>query len=66
MEKRTAEGLKKKAEYNRKYLKNNMKPLVINLNKNTDKDILDFLDSLENKNKYIKDLIRLNIKSKQI
>ena len=64
MEKRTPEGFKKKAEYNRKYLKNNMKPLVINLNKNTDKDILDFLDSLENKNKYIKDLIRLNIKNK--
>ena len=58
MEKRTKEGMKKKAEYNKKYLKENMKPMVVNLNKNVYKDIIDFLDKKENKNKYLKELIR--------
>lgn len=43
---------------NAKYNKENTKNVVLHLNINTDKDILDHLDGKENKTGYIKDLIR--------
>ena len=45
-----------------KYDKENTKRVYIKLNKNTDKDILDYLDSIPNKQGYIKELIRKDMK----
>ena len=45
-----------------KYDKENTKRVFIKLNKNTDKDILDYLESVQNKQGYIKDLIRKDMK----
>jgi len=41
-----------------KYNKENVKMIVLHLNVTTDKDILDYLSSKENKTGYIKQLIR--------
>ncbi len=46
---------------NRKYDKNNTKQLMLKLNLKTDKDILDKLNSVGNKQGYIKSLIRKDI-----
>lgn len=48
-----------------KYDKENTKRVFIKLNKNTDKDILDHLDSIQNKQGYIKELIRKDMKPRQ-
>ena len=45
-----------------KYDKENTKRVYIKLNKNTDKDILDYLESVSNKQGYIKELIRKDMK----
>lgn len=45
-----------------KYDKDNTKRVFIKLNKNTDKDILEKLDNVPNKQGYIKELIRSDIK----
>ncbi len=44
-----------------KYDKKNCKPVYLKLNKKTDKDILEKLDSVESKQGYIKKLIRQDI-----
>lgn len=41
-----------------KYRSKNIKQVIIDMNKTTDKDILDHLDTVQNKARYIKDLIR--------
>lgn len=46
---------------NRKYDKNNTKQLMLKLNLKTDKDILEKLDSVNNKQGYVKNLIREDI-----
>lgn len=45
-----------------KYDKENTKRVYIKLNKNTDSDILSYLDSKPNKQGYIKELIRKEMK----
>ena len=45
-----------------KYDKENTKRVYIKLNKNTDSDILAYLDSKPNKQGYIKELIRKDMK----
>ena len=47
-----------KSQNSIKYDKENTKRVYIKLNKNTDKDILDYLESVSNKQGYIKELIR--------
>lgn len=47
---------------NDKYDKANTRRVGIKLNINTDKDILDWLDTVGNKQGYIKDLIRSDMK----
>jgi len=47
---------------NLKYHKNNIKQMKIDLNKNTDSDIINFLDQCKNKQGYIKRLIREDMK----
>lgn len=44
-----------------KYNKKNTKQINIRLNKKTDEDIILYLDKKENKQGYIKDLIRADI-----
>ena len=51
-----------KSQNSIKYDKENTKRVYIKLNKNTDKDILDYLDSIQNKQGYIKELIRKEMK----
>ena len=47
-----------KKKYDKTYIKNNCVRFVLLLNKNTDGDIINYLQSVENKNAYIKKLIR--------
>ena len=54
-----------KKRANMKSDKKNAKYVTLKLNKNTDKDILEYLDTLDNKNGYLKNLIRKNIKNKK-
>ena len=51
-----------KSQNSIKYDRENTKRVYIKLNKNTDKDILDYLDSKSNKQGYIKKLIRKDMK----
>lgn len=46
-----------------KYNKENVKQIKLNLNKKTDADIIAALEAVENKQGFIKDLIRKEIKS---
>ena len=48
-----------------KYDRENTKRVYIKLNKNTDSDILAYLDSKQNKQGYIKELIRKDMKPRQ-
>ena len=50
-------------ESNKKYDKNNTKQIKLKLNLKTDRDILDKLNSVGNKQGYIKKLIRNDIKN---
>lgn len=50
-------------ESNKKYDKNNTKQIKLKLNLKTDKDVLDKLNSVGNKQGYIKKLIRNDIKN---
>lgn len=47
-----------------RWQKENVSRLFVKLYKNTDEDILKFLDSIENKQGYIKQLIRDDMKRK--
>ena len=47
-----------KKRYDINYFKTNMKQMAFNLNKNTDADIIAFLETKENRNAYLKELIR--------
>lgn len=49
--------IKQKA-YIIEFNKDNYKQINLRLNENYDKDIIDYLGSLENKNGYLKELIR--------
>ena len=51
-----------KAKYDMQYQKDNIKQVKFILNRNTDQDIIDHLDRVENKNGYLKELIRADIK----
>ena len=44
-----------------KYSKNSVVHVMLNLYKGTDQDIIEKMNSLDNKQKYIKDLIRKDI-----
>lgn len=50
------------AKASAKYQKDNIKQIKIALNVNTDADIINHLEICENKQGYIKDLIRNDIK----
>ena len=54
-----SEALKKAV---RKYQDKNIKKIGIDLNINTDKDILDYLETKDNRTSYLKELIRNDMK----
>ncbi len=47
-----------KPEYQKEYLKRSYKQIKFELNRNTDKDILEFLDTVDNKQGLLKRLLR--------
>ena len=49
-----------------KYDAKNTRPIFLKLNLKTDKDILDHLESLRNKQGYIKELIRKDMKTNEL
>ena len=54
--------MNKQSQASIKYDRDNTKRIFIKLNINTDKDILDHLETKPNKQGYIKELIRNDIK----
>ena len=51
-----------KSKYDMDYAKDNIKQVKFTLNRNTDADIIEHLDKVENKQGYLKELIRADIK----
>lgn len=47
-----------KAAYDMQYAKENLQQIKFTLNKRTDADLLEWLNKQENKQKYMKELIR--------
>lgn len=54
--------MNKQSQASIKYDRDNTKRIFIKLNINTDKDILDHLENKQNKQGYIKELIRNDMK----
>ena len=59
--KKTSDALLKAVN---KYDSKNTRGIYLKLNVNTDKDILDHLDGMDNKQGYIKELIRSDLRSR--
>ena len=53
-------------EYNAVYDRENTTRLAVKLNNTTDRDILDFLTTIPNKQGYIKDLIRSDMAARKL
>lgn len=51
-----------KKDYDIKYAKEKIRRVVIALNKEKDKDIIEYLDSLDNINREIKEVLRMRAK----
>lgn len=54
-----------KSKYNIKYEKENKKRIPFTLNKNTDSDIIDYLEIVPNKSQLLKELLREYIKKQK-
>lgn len=52
-----------KAKYNADYVKNNVVQIMVKVNRNTEADLVEFLDTIENKQGYIKSLIRADMEA---
>lgn len=50
---------------NTEYAKKNMKQIRFVLNKNTNQDLIDYLETKENVNKYLRDLIIADMEKKK-
>lgn len=55
----------KQKKYTQDWKAKNVKQVKIDLNRNTDEDIIKYLDSMDNKQGYLKDLIRKDMKRQQ-
>lgn len=53
-----------KSKYDMEYQKENIKQIKFTLNRNTDQDIISYLESKTNRNGYLKSLIRSDMKSR--
>lgn len=51
-----------KKDYDLKYQKENIRRIYLTLNKEHDKDIIEYLDSLDNINREIKEVLRMRAK----
>ena len=56
----------KRKKYKMEYDKTNTRPFKFKFNIKTDADIITVMDILPNKQKYIKELIRADLKNKKI
>lgn len=54
-----------KTKYDLVYAKKNVKQIKMNLNLNTDTDIIEWLDTQQNKQGYLKELIRADMKKQK-
>lgn len=55
----------RKTEYDLAYAKQNIRRVTIGFNRNTDADLLDYMESIENMQKYLKDLIRQDMEKRK-
>lgn len=55
--------MKDRRQYKMDYIRDNCKAVKLLLNKNTDRDILEFLETVPNKNGFFKEQIRAYIKA---
>lgn len=60
---KSTKAYRNKLAYTQEFTKQNYRQINLMLHKENDADIIEFLDSLPNKNGYLKDLIRHNMKS---
>lgn len=65
MAKLSEKARKNKVDYNIKYSKQVVKRVVLNLNQNTMADVIEWLDTKDNKQGYVIDLIRKDILANQ-
>lgn len=56
---------RKKQDYDNKYIREHYKGYLIRLSCESEQDIIEHLDRIENKNTYIKDLIVTDMKKTQ-
>lgn len=61
MAKLSEKARKNKVDYNIKYSKQMVKRVVLNLNQSTMADVIEWLDTKDNKQGYVIDLIRKDI-----
>lgn len=54
-----------KIKYNADYVKNNVLQVMVKINRNTEADLIEFLDTKENKQGYIKSLIRADMEAQK-
>lgn len=55
---RSKESLKKQYQYISEYKKKNLRKILLEFRKDTEADLIEFLDSKPSKNDYIRQLIR--------
>lgn len=65
MAKLSEKARKNKVDYNIKYSKQMVKRVVLNLNQSTMADVIEWLDTKDNKQGYVIDLIRKDILANQ-
>lgn len=58
--------MKNKYKYIEEYNRNNIVQINLKFNKNTDSDIINFLDTLDNKQKFFKEIIKNELTKKDI
>lgn len=63
--KHMAKATIKRKAYIIDYNKETYKQFKFNVNRNTESDLIEYIETLPNKNQYIKDLIRRDMESKQ-
>lgn len=58
--------MNKKYKYNKEYNQKNIVQINLKFNKITDSDIINFLDTLDNKQKFFKEIIKNELTKKDI
>ena len=62
MQNKNTKAYKNKLAYTKEFTKANYRQITLMLHKANDADIIEWLDEQENKNGYLKDLIRVDMK----